>query len=246
MRFTLRPALFALALIVSVLRCLSLQAQDPVPPAAPAIAPQDIPPPKPGEPKPGEIVRPWQPGDPEPRGPLQIVVIDGQDGVNILKKKRAVQPVVEVRDGRNTPISGASVTFSSPTDGPSVLFSNGLRSISVLTDATGRATVDGLKPLSLGQFQITVASSFRSLSATAPISLTNVLKAEATPDASTRAAKGSGMSGKTIAILVGVGVAAAAGIGIGLSGHGTTSSTSSTSTTATIGTGSGGSVGAPH
>jgi len=235
--------MFALALIISILRCPSLQAQDPAAPAAPAIAPQDIPPPKPGE-----VVRPWQPGDPEPRGPLQIVVIEGQDGINILKKKRAVQPVVEVRDGRNTPISGASVTFSSPTDGPSVTFSNGLRSISVLTDATGRATVDGLKPLSLGQFQLTVESSFRSLSATATISLTNVLKAEQTPDASTRAAKGStGMSSKTIAILVGVAVAAAAGIGIALAGHGSGSSTSSTSsTTATIGTGSGGSVGAPH
>jgi len=228
MRFTFRAALFALALTISVLRCPSLQAQD-------------IPPPKPGE-----IVRPWQPGDPEPKGPLQIIVIEGQDGVNILKKKRAVQPVVEVRDGRNTPISGASVTFSSPTDGPSLTFSNGLRSISVLTDATGRATVDELKPLSLGQFQLNVASSFRSLSATATISLTNVLKAEPHPDASTRASKGSGMSGKTIAILVGVGIAAAAGIGVGLAGHGSTSSTSSTSTTATIGTGSGGSVGAPH
>jgi hypothetical protein len=192
------------------------------------------------------VVRPWQPGDPEPKGPLQIAVIDGQDGMNILKKKRTVQPVVEVRDGHNTPISGASVTFSSPTDGPSVVFSNGLRSITVLTDATGRATVDELKPLSLGQFQLSVASSFRSLSATATISLTNALKAQPNPDASTRANKSSGISGKTIAILVGVGVAAAAGIGIGLAGHGSTSSSSTTSTTATIGTGSGGSVGAPH
>ncbi len=228
MRFTLPPALFALALILSVLRCPSLPAQD-------------IPPPKPSE-----VVRPWQPGDPEPKGPLQIAVIDGQDGMNILKKKRTVQPVVEVRDGHNTPISGASVTFSSPTDGPSVVFSNGLRSITVLTDATGRATVDELKPLSLGQFQLSVASSFRSLSATATISLTNALKAQPNPDASTRANKSSGISGKTIAILVGVGVAAAAGIGIGLAGHGSTSSSSTTSTTATIGTGSGGSVGAPH
>jgi hypothetical protein len=240
MRFTRRPALLALALIFSGLRCPYLEAQEPTPPTAPA-ATQDIPPPRPGE-----VVRPWQPGDPEPKGPLQIVVIDGQDGINILKKKRAVQPVVEVRDGRNTPISGASVTFSSPTNGPSLLFSNGLRSISVLTDATGRATVDDLKPLSLGQFQITVESSFRSLSATATISLTNVLRAAPNPDASTRAAKGSGMSGKTIAILVGVAVAAAAGIGVGLAGHGSSSSSSSTSTTATIGTGSGGSVGAPH
>jgi hypothetical protein len=241
---TFRVVCFALAF--SALGNISLWAQDPpsatpsqTPPAATPINPQDIPPPKPGE-----VVRPWQPGDPEPKGPLQIVVIDGQDGVNIVKKKRAVQPVVEVRDGRNTPISGASVTFSAPTDGPSVTFSNGLRSISVLTDATGRATVDELTPLSVGPFQLTVESSFRSLSASATISLTNVLKAEAKP--ATGAAKGSGISGKTVAILVGVAVAAAAGIGVGLSSHGSASTTSSTSTTATIGTGSGGSVGAPH
>jgi hypothetical protein len=236
-----RAALLALALI----RCAPVLAQGTPPAQAAVTATQDTPPPKTGE-----VVRPWQPGDPEPKGPLQIVIIDGQNGVNIARKKKksAVRPVVEIRDGKNTPISGASVHFSAPTDGPSVTFSNGLRSIEVLTDNTGRASLDDLKPLSLGQFDVSVAATFRSLSATSSITMTNALKAEPKDKPVTSgAARSSGMSGKTVGILVGVAAAAAIGIGVGMAGHGSTAATTtSTSTTATIGTGSGGTVGAPH
>ncbi len=218
-----RATCFILALTISVLRAYPVQSQDTPPPA------------------PGQVVRPWQPGDPEPKGPLQIVVIEGQDAVNIIKKKTAVSPVIEVRDGKNTPIAGAAVTFTAPEDGASVTFSNGERTISVITDGTGRATVEVLKPLNVGPFQLTVASTFRSLSASTTIPMTNALKADT---ATTGASKSGGLSPTTIGILVGVAAAAAIGIGVGLGHHGSTTSSTPTST-ATIGAGSGGSVGPP-
>ena len=48
---------------------------------------------------------------PPAAGGLKIVVIDGEDGVNIVRKGTAVAPVVEVRDRNNLPVAGALVTF---------------------------------------------------------------------------------------------------------------------------------------
>lgn len=49
-----------------------------------------------------------QTGNGPPAG-LHITVLEGEDGVNILKTKMAVKPVVEVRDRNNLPVSGAAV-----------------------------------------------------------------------------------------------------------------------------------------
>jgi len=42
---------------------------------------------------------------------LRIVVVSGEDGVNIIGKGTAVAPVVEVRDRNDLPVSSASVVF---------------------------------------------------------------------------------------------------------------------------------------
>ncbi len=245
-----RATVIILALTLWVLRSYPVNAaaatpgmlrQDPPAPQHPEVFPTATPEQYPA-PNAGPVVRPWQPGDPEPKGPMQIVVIEGQDGVNIIKKKTFVTPVVEVRDGKDTPLAGAAVVFTAPSDGPSVTFSNGLRSITILTDPTGRATIDGLKPISEGKFEISVAATFRSLSGSGTISLTNAMTPQNTEPGSIGASRG-GVSGKTIGILVAIGGAAAVGAALALSHHG--SSTSTSTTTATIGTGSGGSVGAP-
>ena len=228
-----RVTFFTLALTILALRCY---------PGPIQATQQTIPP------VPGQIVKPWQPGDPEQPGSngLHIVVIDGEDGVNIIKKKTAVKPVVEVRDRNNQPVAGVVVIFTSPSDGPSVTFVNGERSMSVVTDANGRAMTDGLKPLNQGKFQINVSANYQAQNASTIISMTNILKPVAGGSGTTTAAStgGGGMSGTTIGIIVGIAAAAAAGAAIGLSHHG--SSASTTATTATIGVGTGGTVGAPH
>ncbi len=42
---------------------------------------------------------------------LRVVVIEGEDAVNIIQQKTAVRQVVEVRDRNNLPVPGAIVTF---------------------------------------------------------------------------------------------------------------------------------------
>lgn len=43
---------------------------------------------------------------------LKIIVVAGEDAVNIIQQKTAVAPIVEVRDRNDNPVAGALVTFS--------------------------------------------------------------------------------------------------------------------------------------
>jgi hypothetical protein len=185
---------------------------------------------------------------------LHIEILSGDRGINIIKKKTAVKPVVEVRDRNNLPVAGALVTFSSPSNGPSLVFVNGSRSITVTTDAAGRATTVGMKPVETGNFQVNVSASFHSQTATATIAMTNVLTLAAASAAAAgvggtvaTGAGGAGLSTGVIVAIVAVAAGAAVGIGVGLSHHGSSSAAASTPTTVTIGLGSGGgTIGTPH
>src|SRR5208283_2608386 len=55
---------------------------------------------------------------------LHITVLQGEDGVNILKTKMAVKPAIEVRDKNNLPVSGVTVVFTAPESGPRVAFAH--------------------------------------------------------------------------------------------------------------------------
>jgi len=43
---------------------------------------------------------------------LRIVVIAGEDAVNVIQQKTAVAPMVEVRDRNDQPVAGAVVRFA--------------------------------------------------------------------------------------------------------------------------------------
>jgi hypothetical protein len=182
-----------------------------------------------------------------PESGLHIQILAGDRGVNIIKRKTAVAPVVEVRDRNNLPVAGAMVTFTAPNDGPSIVFLNGSRSITVIAEANGRATTVGMKPVNAGNFQISVSATSDSQTATASIPMTNVLTAAAAAGVAgagtvaSASATSGGLSGGMIGLIVGVAAAAAIGIGVGLTHHGNSSTTSTT----TIGVGTG-TVGAPH
>lgn len=182
---------------------------------------------------------------------LHIEVLKGDRGINIIKKRTAVAPVVEVRDRNNVPVAGAAVTFTSPNDGASVVFMNGSRSVTVVTEANGRATTPALKPVNPGGFQISVSATFQSQIATATISMTNVMTVAAAAGVAAgvggtvaTGASAAGLSAGMIATIVGVAAAAAIGVGVGVANRG--SSTAATVTTATIGVGTGATFGAPH
>lgn len=166
---------------------------------------------------------------------LHIVVIDGEDGVNIVKQKTAVHPVVEVRDKNDVPVSGATVTLAAPHGGASALFANGSRTFTAITNESGRIAVTSMKPVGTGAFKISVTASFHGQVAGGVISQTNYMTLAAAHSTgaaaagSSSASGGSGVAGSSAAVagtssglstgaIAGIagGVAAAAGAAVGV------------------------------
>jgi hypothetical protein len=127
---------------------------------------------------------------------LRVVVLEGEDGVNIIQQKTAVRPIVEVRDRNNLPVPGALVTFS--IEGGKAATFGGASTLTVATNAAGQAAVTGLTPSAAGAFQIQVSAAFQGQVATATIAQTNVLtaaQAAAAAGANSAGASGAGGGG---------------------------------------------------
>jgi hypothetical protein len=144
--------------------------------------------------------------------PLRIVVIEGEDAVNIVQQKTAVRPLVEVRDRNNLPVAGATVTFSIAGGEPAA-FAGGVHALTVTTNAAGQAAAGGFNALGPGAVHVQVQAAFQGQVATAAISQTNFATAAAASQAaagasSTSAGGGGGVSGTTIGV---VGAAVAGG-----------------------------------
>jgi hypothetical protein len=153
------------------------------------------------------------------QGPgLKIVVIAGEDSVNIIDRKTAVPPVVEVRDRNDLPVAGVLVRFT--IDGKAAAFQNGLQTVSVTTNTVGRAAVAQLNPLSSGAIQIQVQASYQGQVATATIQQANFATAAEAAQAGRTASQGassgsSGSGGMSTAAKVGLIGGAAAGAAAG-------------------------------
>jgi len=146
---------------------------------------------------------------------LKIVIIEGDQFTNNIKKRTTREPIVEVRDKDNKRVPGAAVVFLLPQDGAGGTFANGSKVLNVITDQNGRAVARTLRPNNVaGTFKITVTASLSGQVATAVITQTNALiGAGAAGAASAGVGVGAGGGGAlgatTIAALVG-GVATAA------------------------------------
>jgi fibronectin-binding autotransporter adhesin len=141
-------------------------------------------------------------------GSLRIVVVAGEDAVNIIQQKTAVAPVVEVRDRNNLPVSGVAVTFSVGGQGASF---GGLSTLTVTTNAAGQAAAVGLTPTAAGAIQINATALVQGQALTATITQTNVLTAAQAAAAAGATGGTSGASGSA------GGAAGSAGGGGGLS-----------------------------
>jgi hypothetical protein len=135
---------------------------------------------------------------------LRIVVIAGEDAVNIIQQKTAVAPVVEVRDRNDLPVAGATVTFT--LTGGNATFAGGAQTLAVTTNAAGRAAAAALNPVASGAVQVNVQAAFQGQTAIATITQTNVLTSA---QASTGASGASG--GTSIGKIALVGTAVAGG-----------------------------------
>lgn len=126
-------------------------------------------------------------------GGLRILVIEGEDAVNIIQQKTAVRPLVEVRDRNNLPVPGVLVTFS--IEGGKAASFGGAPTLTVATNAAGQAAVTSLTPSAAGAFQIQVQAAFQGQVATATIAQTNVLTAAQAAAQATSAATGGSSAG---------------------------------------------------
>jgi hypothetical protein len=142
----------------------------------------------------------------QPAPALRIVVLEGEDAVNVIQQKTAVAPVVEVRDRNNVPVAGASVTFT--IGGNAASFAGGVQTITVATNAAGQAAAAAINPLASGAVQIQVAAAFQGQTAAATIVQTNVLTAA---QAAGAAGASSGSAGGGTSTAAGGGAAGGGG-----------------------------------
>ena len=125
--------------------------------------------------------------------PLKIVVIEGEGAVNIIQQNTAVAPVIEVRDRNDQPVAGATVNFVVRSGRAAF---GGARTLTVTTNAAGRAAAAGFAPSGTGALQIGATATFQGQTAAAvTIAQTNVMTAAEAAAASSAAAGGSGGAG---------------------------------------------------
>jgi hypothetical protein len=146
------------------------------------------------------------------------VVVEGEDAVNIVQQRTAVAPVIEVRDRNNQPVAGAIVNFA-VRNGRATF--SGARTLTVTTNAAGRAVATGLTPTGSGAIQISASAAFQGQTAAVTIAQTNVMTGAQAAGAATTSGAGSsgagtgggasgggGLSATTVGVVAG---AAAAG-----------------------------------
>jgi hypothetical protein len=76
---------------------------------------------------------------------LHIKIVAGDGGAHAPGSHVGQPLTVEVTDATGKPVPGAKVSFQVPAEGPSGLFTNGLRTDLATTDSNGRATIHGLQ-----------------------------------------------------------------------------------------------------
>jgi hypothetical protein len=90
---------------------------------------------------------------------LQIKVLEGEGAAHTAGAHVSRPLTVQVMDDMGQPVAGAAVSFQLPPDGPSGLFSNGLRTDLAITDTAGRATIQSIQlNRTGGQFPIRITA----------------------------------------------------------------------------------------
>ena len=136
-------------------------------------------------------------------GKLHIVIVEGDGAINNVRQRVAREPIVQVEDENRRPVAGAAVTFLLPNQGAGATFANGARSLTITTDAQGRAAARGLRPNNVnGRYEIRVNASHQGQTSSTTINQSNAL---------TAAAAAGGISAKLLTILAIAGGAAVAG-----------------------------------
>ena len=173
---------------------------------------------------------------------LNLVIVEGDGAINNVRQRTAREPVVQVQDENHKPVAGAVVVFTLPDQGAGGTFAGGAHSLTVVSDAQGRAVAHGLRPNHVqGQYQIRVNASHNGQSASANIAQSNAVAAGA------GAAAAAGISAKLVIVIVAAAAAATVGglYASGAIGGGGNGTSAATIPIVTISPGTG-TVGAPR
>lgn len=165
---------------------------------------------------------------------IEIVVVDGEGVTNGLSQRASRDPMVRIEDDDHRPVAGAVVVFALPVSGTTGQFTNGSKSLTIVTDKSGQAAAPGLKTNEVpGKLQIYVTASYRGLRARALINqLVEAPPGVKTPSPALRTSASSGGKWKWVML----GIAAAGGAGAGIY-FGTHNSSSTSNSSISIGTG---------
>jgi hypothetical protein len=140
---------------------------------------------------------------------LNLIVVEGEGAINNLRQRTARETIVQVEDENHKPVAGAVVVFTLPSQGAGGAFANGAQTLTVTTNAQGRAVAQGLRVNRVaGRWQMRVNASSGGRTGTVTVTQTNAVAAAAGAGAAGAAA---GISAKVIVIVVAVAGAAAAG-----------------------------------
>jgi hypothetical protein len=157
---------------------------------------------------------------PQENPPFRVSVIEGEGSINNIRQMVNRGAVVQVEDENKNPLSGVAVSFFLPNDGPSGLFPNGSRVLTVFTDDKGMAASRSVHFNNMvGLMRVRVVASLFSQTASTVITQTNISSAAAVKSAMVPATgmpkvskpSGNGVSKKLIVVLAIAGAAAAGG-----------------------------------
>jgi hypothetical protein len=152
--------------------------------------------------------------------------VEGEGAVLDVHQRAGKDPAVRIEDQNHSPISGAVVVFTLPTEGSTGEFASGNKSVTVNTDKEGMAIGKGLKINQVpGKLQVHVTVSYKGLSAR-----TNIVEFVEGPAIHGTQGVSHGGKGKWVAIVLLIGGGAAGGAVAAMSKKGSTATTTPTPT----------------
>ena len=166
---------------------------------------------------------------------LNLIVVEGEGAINNIRQRTARETIVQVEDENHKPVAGAVVVFTLPSQGAGGTFANGAQTLTVTTDAQGRAVAQGLRANRIaGKWEMRINASMGNRTGAVTVSQTNAAAAGGAAGGAAGAA--AGISAKTIAIIAAVAGAAAAGGAVAATRSGGSSSGAPTTISAGAGT----------
>jgi hypothetical protein len=163
---------------------------------------------------------------------LKVTALRGEGAFNDVKRRKAEDVVVVVKNQDGRAVAGAKVVFTLPYSGPSGAFENNERTYTATSGADGKAAAGTIRPNTVeGRFNIRVVASLGGKEAVLVVSQTNTL-------ASSR--PGESSHGKlyiVLALIGGGGTAAALAMRKGSSSTAATAVTPTSLSTGTISVG---------